>query len=230
AKGATNEALELEESITPGVVMEAKMEKERSVQCGTRAWRVPVQHCGVQAILSTYALFELSALLSQATLTAPLVTLPNMNVSRRLSQLPPPSTTLLTTIFRLSYFLQSPSPAPLNTLKQCLFYDPDSKHWLALHRLLKSFERNFAELEELKTKEGYRGIMTLLAGPAAGKKDVFLNKSDEALKEHTDRTQILPLQLSEREHAPEIPLPDAFRTSIRRQELGHCARRTRSRR
>ncbi|KAG6827287.1 hypothetical protein H0H93_015721, partial [Arthromyces matolae] len=111
------------------------------------------------------------------------------------------------------------SLAPLNTLKQCLFYDPDSKHCLALHRLSKSFERSFAELEELKTKEGYRGIITLLAGPAAGKKGDFLNKFDEALKEHTDCTQILPRQLSEREHAPEIPLPDALKTSIRRQEL-----------
>ncbi|KAG6847927.1 hypothetical protein H0H93_004826 [Arthromyces matolae] len=213
AKGATDEALELEESITTGVEMEAKMEKERSAQL----WNACVESASA-ALRSASHSIDIRSVRVECALAAGDVDSAVGDLTR-LAQLLPPSTTLLTTIFRLSYFLQSPSPAPLNTLKQCLFYDPDSKHCLALHRLTKSFERNFAELEELKTKEDYRGIITLLAGPPAGKKGDFLNKFDEALKEHTDRSQILPPQLSEREHAPEIPLPDAFKTSIRRQEL-----------
>lgn len=71
---------------------------------------------------------------------------------RRFSRLPP-STTLLTTIFRLSYFLLSPSSTPLNTLKQCLHYNLNSKPCLVLHLLLKAFDHAHPALAELEARE-----------------------------------------------------------------------------
>ncbi|KAG6877675.1 hypothetical protein C0992_009500 [Termitomyces sp. T32_za158] len=213
AKGASDETTELEESMNMGIAMETKMERERE----TQLWNACVESASA-ALRSASHSIDIRSVRAECALAAGDVDSAVGDLTR-LSHLLPPSTTLLTTIFRLSYFLLSPSPAPLNTLKQCLHYDPDSKPCLVLHRLLKSFDRNFAELEELQTKEDHRGIIALLAGPAKGKKGDFLNKFDEALKEHTDRAQILPPQLAARQHTPEIPLPNAFKASLRRQEL-----------
>ncbi|KAG6872257.1 hypothetical protein C0995_011516 [Termitomyces sp. Mi166 len=213
AKGTSDETKELEEGINTGIEMEAKMERER----GAQLWNACVESASA-ALRSASHSIDIRSVRAECALAAGDVDSAVGDLTR-LSHLLPPSTTLLTTIFRLSYFLLSPSPAPLNNLKQCLHYDPDSKPCLTLHRLLKSFDRNFAELEELQVKEDHRGIIALLAGPVKGKKGDFLNKFDEALKEHTDRAQILPPQLAARQHTPEIPLPDAFKTSLRRQEL-----------
>jgi DnaJ homolog subfamily C member 3 len=138
----------------------------------------------------------------------------------RLSNLLPPSTTLLTTIFRLSYFLLPPSPSPLNNLKQCLHFDPDSKPCLSLYRLLKSLDRAFAQLEELEQSENWSGIVQLLNGKGAGKnKGEVIMQYEDALREHTARAKLLPPQLAHRDQVPEIPLPDAMRVSHGRQVL-----------
>ena len=140
-------------------------------------------------------------------------------MSSRLSHLLPPSTTLWTTIFRFSYFLLPPSAAPLSTLKQCLHYDPDSKPCLTLHRLLKSFDRAFTKLEELDSKDDWRGIVKLLTASGTGKQSDILRKFDDALRENTARDQLLPQQLAQRQDTPEVLLPDPFKTSERRKTL-----------
>ncbi|KAG6908134.1 putative NRPS-like protein biosynthetic cluster [Tephrocybe rancida] len=213
AKGNNDEAKELEENISLGIEMEDKMEKER----GAQLWNACVESASA-ALRSASHSIDIRSVRAECALASGDVDSAVGDLTR-LSHLLPPSTTLLTTIFRLSYFLLSPSPAPLNTLKQCLHYDPDSKPCLVLHRLLKSFDRAFTELEELQAKDDHRAIIALIAGPAKGKKGDILNKFDDALREHTDRAQLLPPQLAARQHTPEIPLPDAFKTSLRRQGL-----------
>lgn len=140
----------------------------------------------------------------------------------RLTHLSTPTTSLLTRIFRLSYFFQPPSPAAMNSLKQCLHYDPDSKPCLKLHRLVKAFERGFAKLEELQMKEDWRGIVLLLTAP--GKNNDLMRRFDEALQENTSRESILPPELaipqptpgSKHKADPPIPLPNATKSSPRR--------------
>ncbi|KAF5371496.1 hypothetical protein D9615_009636 [Tricholomella constricta] len=213
AKGAGEESKELEANIDQGEQMEGKMEKERASQL----WNACIESASA-ALRSASHSIDIRSVRAECALAAGDVESAVGDLTR-LSHLLPPSTTLMTTIFRLSFFLLSPSPAPLNTLKQCLHYDPDSKPCLVLHRLLKSFDRSFAALEDLQIKEDHRGIVKLLVGPGAGKKGDVLRRFEDALKEHTERTKLLPPQLAQRQHTPEIPLPDAFKTSHRRQTL-----------
>ncbi|KAF8148867.1 hypothetical protein B0H34DRAFT_802752 [Crassisporium funariophilum] len=110
----------------------------------------------------------------------------------RLTHLLPPSTQLLTRIFRLTYFLLPPSPASMNTLKQCLHYDPDSKPCLVLHRMVKSFDRGFAQLDELLAKEDWRGAVKLLLTPG-GKNGELWRRWEEAMLENVAEKDILPL-------------------------------------
>ncbi|KAG6852227.1 hypothetical protein C0991_001829 [Blastosporella zonata] len=213
AKGESEEVRELVESINVGMEMEEKMEKER----GAQLWNACVESASA-ALRSASHSIDIRSVRAECAIAAGDVDSAVGDLTR-LSHLLPPSTTLLTTIFRLSYFLLSPSPASLNTLKQCLHYDPDSKPCLTLHRLLKSFERSFTELSSLESASDHRGVIALLTGPAKGKKGDLLRKFDDALLEHTARERLLPPQLAARQHTPEIPLPDAFKTSERRQGL-----------
>jgi DnaJ homolog subfamily C member 3 len=122
-------------------------------------------------------------------------------------------------IFRLSYFFlpaSSPSPSQspaLNTLKQCLHFDPDSKPCLSARRLIKKFDRSFAELDDLVVKEDWRGVINLLVGIGKDKDKAFAQKFDEAMASHTSREQLLGT-----EHSP-IPLPDPALVSPRRQDI-----------
>jgi len=113
----------------------------------------------------------------------------------RLSHLLPSSTQLLTHIFRLSYFLLQASPASMNTLKQCLHYDPDSKICLRLHRMVKSLDKGFTKLEELLGKEDWRAVIKLLMTPGQGKNNGDLwRRWEEAMLENVGNDKdILPL-------------------------------------
>ncbi len=97
-----------------------------------------------------------------------------------------PSTDLFMKIFRLSYFLlpysSSSSPA-LATLKQCLYYDPDSKQCLPAHRLVKSFDKSFKALEQALSEENWNKVVELLVGQPSG--TGLAAKFDEALATHT---------------------------------------------
>ncbi|TFK66588.1 hypothetical protein BDN72DRAFT_141582 [Pluteus cervinus] len=153
----------------------------------------------------------------------------------RLTHLLPPTTSILSRIFRMSYFLLPPNPAAMNSLKQCLHYDPDSKPCLVLHRLSKSFEKGFAKLEELQAKEDWRAITQLLTAP--GKNNDLMNRFDQALTDHASRESLLPPEpvspspttttgstaaAGSKPNKPAdlpVPIPDAFKSSPRRQTL-----------
>ncbi|KAH9928916.1 uncharacterized protein B0H18DRAFT_1117733 [Fomitopsis serialis] len=129
----------------------------------------------------------------------------------RLTHLTTPSTSLLMKIFRLSHFLGPYSPGDtqttaLATLKQCLHYDPDSSQCLPAHRLIKSHDKSFKNLEKHLSKEDWRAVVNLLGGEKG-----FVAIFDSALEGHTSRAALgLP---------PSIPLPSAKRTSPRRATL-----------
>jgi len=141
-------------------------------------------------------------------------------------------------IFRLSYFLLPSSPAPLNSLKQCLHYDPDSKPCLSLRRMLKSFDKSLTALDELLGKDDWRGAIKLMVGTSAGKLGHLWKRWEEALLEHVGQEAgILPLvppsllpaqpepsasnkksKQSKKAH-PQIHLPLASKVSPNRQKL-----------
>lgn len=217
AKGkghAGEEAVELEKDIEEGERMEAKMEKERAaqlwtacVESATAALRRASHSINIRSVRAECALASGDVESTVGDLT-------------RLSHLLPPSTTLLATIFRLSYFLLPPSPSPLNNLKQCLHFDPDSKQCLILHRLLKSSDKAFVQLEDLERSENWSGIVKLLTVKGPGKNQGGgLAQYEDALREHTTGEKLLPPQLLHGDLVPEIPLPDVMRVSHGRQVL-----------
>jgi DnaJ family protein C protein 3 len=121
-------------------------------------------------------------------------------------------------IFRLSYFfLPSDSPASaLNTLKQCLHFDPDSKPCFAAHRLVKSLDKSFAKLDRALEAEDWRGIVTLVMGKDRRNPlgDGLLQQFEEAAESHTAPTLLSPSLSS-------LPLPKVSKQSPRRQHLVH---------
>lgn len=155
----------------------------------------------------------------------------------RLSNLLQPSTYILTRIFRLSYFLLPPTPGannsgPLNTLKQCLHFDPDSKPCLQMRRMVKTFEKGFEKLDGLMSSEDWRGIIKLLVAPGQGKNGDLWRRWEEALAENVGiREQLLPLipqtvldsdestDKSKKKKPFEIPLPLYTKVSPHRQTL-----------
>jgi len=132
----------------------------------------------------------------------------------RLTHLTTPSTALLMKIFRLSYFLGPYNPGEqspaLSTLKQCLHYDPDSSQCLPAHRLVKSFDKSFKNLEKHISSEDWRAVVKLLASES-GSKDGLAASFDAALDAHMTRAALsLPAA---------IPLPAAKRLSPRREAI-----------
>lgn len=129
-------------------------------------------------------------------------------------------------IFRLTYFFfpYSPSTSPdqstaLSTLKQCLHYDPDSAQCLPAHRLVKSFEKSFKNLEKHLAAEDWRAVVELLVGSGSssgsGTEEGFIAAFDAALETHTSRSALsLPAS---------IPLPPSARLSPRREALLRAA-------
>ncbi|KAI0686419.1 hypothetical protein BC835DRAFT_1288087 [Cytidiella melzeri] len=105
----------------------------------------------------------------------------------RLTHLTTPSTSLLMKMFRLSYFFlphgSSSSAAAMTALKQCLHYDPDSKHCLPAHRMLKSFDKSFKKLDEAVASEKWSTVLDVLisSNPSSG----LAAKFDDALGTNT---------------------------------------------
>ncbi|KAF6743958.1 hypothetical protein DFP72DRAFT_769915, partial [Ephemerocybe angulata] len=106
----------------------------------------------------------------------------------------------------------------------CLHFDPNSKPCLALHRLSKKLDQFFAQLDDLLIKEDWKGTVKLLTG--AGAKNELWKRWEEALAEHTKPEQLLPLVpesllaghvQSKKKAMPPVPLPDAAKTSPKRQ-------------
>ena len=83
----------------------------------------------------------------------------------------------------------------MNTLKQCLHYNPDSKICLCLHRMVNSLDKGFAKLEELLNKEEWRAVVKLLMTPGSGKNNGDLwRRWEKAMLENVGHDDdILPL-------------------------------------
>lgn len=106
----------------------------------------------------------------------------------------------------------------MNTLKQCLHYDPDSKPCLTLHRLTKSLEKSYTQLEGYLSKEDWRGAIRILTG--SGKNFDLMKRFDDALEANTLREQLIfEAPTTTKIKAAPIPLPDAKKFSPRRQTL-----------
>ncbi|KAF5309268.1 hypothetical protein D9619_012758 [Psilocybe cf. subviscida] len=229
AKGKDKDAEELEADINEGEQLREKAEKERSAEL----WNACVESASQALRFASHSL-EIRTWRAECSIGAGDVesTVGDMT---RLSHLLPPSTQLLTRTFKLSYYLLPPSPAPMNLLKQCLHYDPDSKPCLALRRTVKNFDKAFAQLDDLLAKEDWKGIIKLLMGPGGGKTGELWRRWEEALMEHVGQdTEVLPLVPTALLHAaspsesststkkrkePKIHLPLATKVSPQRQKL-----------
>ena len=206
AKGMDKEAEELNVEITEGERLKEKSDKERKAQLwnacietASEALRVASHSVEIRSWRAECALAAGDVESSVGDLTWVVYFSINKSTDAlfisRLSHLLPPSTQLLTHIFRLSYFLLQPSPAAMNTLKQCLHYDPDSKICLGLHRMVKSLDKGFNKLDELLNQEEWRAVVKLLTTPGSGKNNGDLWKRwEEAMLENVGHEKdILPL-------------------------------------
>ena len=86
-------------------------------------------------------------------------------------------------IFRLTYFFlpATSTDSAMNSLKQCLHYDPDSKECFAARRLVKNFGKTFDKLQNLLDSEDWKSVISLL------EKGGFAGKFDQALDAETMR-------------------------------------------
>ncbi|KIK05368.1 hypothetical protein K443DRAFT_91478 [Laccaria amethystina LaAM-08-1] len=184
---AGTEAEELDREIKEGERLVEKTEKERRAQL----WNACVESASQALRIASHSVVVMNWR-AECALAAGDVESAVGDLTR-LTHLLPPSTTLLTHIFRLSYFLLPPSPGPLNTLKQCLHYDPDSKPCLILHRMLKKFDKGFIALDEFLGKEDWRGAMKYLTKSSAGNVAGFWRRYEEALGENMGAEMVLPL-------------------------------------
>ena len=100
----------------------------------------------------------------------------------------------------MSYFLLPVNSQPLQTLKQCLHFDPDSKPCRTSLRTLKAFEKDIQKLSALEDSNNWPGLIRLIVGSTseptglAQRFDATLDASTAMLK--------LPESLTPRKHSP----------------------------
>jgi len=206
---------DLEHDINETERLQKKAEKERRSQLWTACVDTASQALRVASHAPEVRVWRAECALSSGDVESAVADL------SRLSHLLPTSTQLLTHTARLSYFLAPASPQAMNTVKQCLHSDPDSKPCLKLHRLIKGFDRGFKQLDELTEKSDWKGIVRLLTAP--GKNTNLYERWEDALKENVvdDMLPLVPPSLlpAKRKKMPPISLPDAPKMSPRRQTL-----------
>ncbi|PFH45925.1 hypothetical protein AMATHDRAFT_70891 [Amanita thiersii Skay4041] len=210
--GGLPEAEGLEVDIEEGEKLQVKAEKERRAQL----WNACVETTSAALRIASYSI-QVREWRTECALAAGDIESAVGDLTR-LSHLLPPSTSLLSRIFKLSYFLLPSSVGPQNTLKQCLHYDPDSKPCLTLRRIFKSLDRSFFSLDELINAQDWRGLVQLLT--ASGKSNNLLGRFDDALRDHLKPEDLLPQSSGgDGKNAPRIPLPDPMKRSPLRQTL-----------
>jgi DnaJ family protein C protein 3 len=143
-----------------------------------------------------------------------------MSPFSRITHLSSPSTNALMRVFRLSYFFLPSSPdslsqsSALTILKQCLHFDPDSKVCLSARRVVKKLDKSFSELENLISREDWRGVINLVVGIGKTKDKAFARQFDEAMESNTLREHlVLP------DSSAQIPLPNPEKFSPRRKDI-----------
>jgi DnaJ family protein C protein 3 len=136
----------------------------------------------------------------------------------RLSHLSYPTTSSLMRIFRLAYFLLTPSQSSsshtshLSPLKQCLHLDPDSPSCKPAYRLVKSLDKGFASLDKLIQGNDWIGVVKHVAGPSREfPGDGFAATFEDALNKHGS-----PDLLST---SSGVPIPDPRVFSPRRAHI-----------
>ncbi|KAJ3559631.1 hypothetical protein NP233_g11220 [Leucocoprinus birnbaumii] len=227
-KSKDQDAEELEKEIEEGEQLHSKLEKERKSQL----WNACVETASSLLRTASHSV-EVRTWRAECAFAAGDLESSVGDLSR-LSGLLQPSTTLLTHIFRLSYFLLPPSPGAMNALKQCLHYDPDSKLCLSAHRLVKNFDKGFAQIEEMIGREDWRGVVKQLLTPGGGKTGDLWRKFEEAMAENVgSEDAILPLVPptllestvpdADKNHRKlvmkSLPIPNASKVSVQRQTL-----------
>lgn len=138
----------------------------------------------------------------------------------RLAHIANPSTNLFMRIWRFTYFFLSESisdsssqNSPLKPLKECLYYDPDSKQCLAAHRLVKKLDKSFTKVNNAVQAEDWRTVVKLADGPEG-----LLAQLEKATQDQTSQDQLRfpafapPAKI-------QMPLPSASRTSPRMARL-----------
>ncbi|KDQ52052.1 hypothetical protein JAAARDRAFT_184645 [Jaapia argillacea MUCL 33604] len=147
----------------------------------------------------------------------------------RLTHLTSPSTSLLMRIFRLTYFLVPPSPSSsssqqpfaaasssddqaLTTLKQCLYYDPDSKPCFSTRRMVKSFAKLFDRLAHHEVDGNWRTVIELVVGLKGGSGGL-IKQFEDAIKDHFEDEGSLEEILHPTKSSPR--LIDLYRVACR---------------
>jgi DnaJ family protein C protein 3 len=97
-------------------------------------------------------------------------------------------------ISNLTYFLLAPTPQALATVKQCLHFDPDSKHCRNAHRTYRRLDKDQSKLERLFDAGDWYGLAKLVVGTkgAGGLADAFDAAMEEGTKHLHLPTSIVP--------------------------------------
>lgn len=113
----------------------------------------------------------------------------------RLTHLTKPSASRFLRIANLSYYLLPPdNTQAIQTLKQCLHFDPDSKPCRTAHRTLKALEKEFTKLDNFEKNSSWASLVRFVAGTsdALG----FAKRFDESLDAATGSESHLDLPAS----------------------------------
>lgn len=115
----------------------------------------------------------------------------NLLTLSRLASLNPSDLELPLRASHIAYFILASSTAT-NHIKQCLFYDPDSKPCKRIHKLLRSLEKETAKARSFVEGSSWRQALKVLDGD-----DGLLLTFDKAIDEAT-QAGYLPPQFSPR--------------------------------
>src|SRR5258708_25299190 len=100
----------------------------------------------------------------------------------------------------MSYFLLPANSQSLQTLKQCLHFDPDSKPCRASLRMFKAFEKDIERIGAFDESNNWSGLIRVVVGSTA-EPTGLAQKFDTALDASTS-TLKLPASLRPRKRSP----------------------------
>lgn len=101
-------------------------------------------------------------------------------------------------ISNLTYFMLAPTPQALATVKQCLHYDPDSKHCRNAHRIYRRLDKEQSKLERLVDAQDWRALAKLIVGNkgSGGLAETFDAALEDGVKHLHLPTSVVPKKQS----------------------------------
>ena len=109
-------------------------------------------------------------------------------------------------ISTLSYYLLPPSTQSLQTIKQCLHYDPDSKPCKAFHKLIRSNDKQLKQLDAALEASDWRQVLQLVVTPSKGLAEKFDKDMAAALEQlptlQLDEPLVLPASIKPKTMSP----------------------------